>query len=172
MVKIQYKSKGKPILTIADAIQNNSFYDFPGKESILTVGNAYGVYDRLCVFVCVSVCVTTGNISNNTVVTVVVLDAISNSAHTISGDISLGTQYHFHMETQVWCVCIHTSAAFTLHYHGLQTSLCIPEDDSYTVYSSTQWPDACQLAVSNVLGIPNNKYSLSIKCYTFKYMRL
>ena len=49
---------------------------------------------------------------------------------------------------------------FTLHYHGLQTSLCIPEDDSYTVYSSTQWPDACQVAVSNVLGIPNNKYSL------------
>jgi len=55
MVKIQYKSKGKPILTIADAIQNNSFYDFPGKESILTVGNAKGVC--VCVRVCVRACV-------------------------------------------------------------------------------------------------------------------
>ena len=53
MVKIQYKSKGKPILTIADAIQSNSFYDFPGKESILTVGNANGV--SVCLHVCLCV---------------------------------------------------------------------------------------------------------------------
>ncbi|XP_065883616.1 xanthine dehydrogenase-like isoform X2 [Dysidea avara] len=111
MVKIQYTSKGKPILTVADAIQNNSFYDFPGEAQILTVGDAKG--------------------------------AISNSAHTISGNISCGTQYHFHMETQ--------------------TSLCIPEDDSYTVYSSTQWPDACQVAVSDVLGIQNNNVNVSVK---------
>ena len=58
MVKIQYKSKGKPILTISEAIQNNSFYDFPGKESILTVGNAHGLCVHVCVLcACMHVCV-------------------------------------------------------------------------------------------------------------------
>ena len=47
MVKIQYTSKGKPILTVADAIQNNSFYDFPGEAQILTVGDAKGVLSPL-----------------------------------------------------------------------------------------------------------------------------
>jgi len=42
MVKIQYKSKGKPILTIADAIRNNSFYDFPGEANAIIVGDAKG----------------------------------------------------------------------------------------------------------------------------------
>jgi len=42
MVKIQYKSKGKPILTIADAIKNNSFYDFPGEANAIVVGDAKG----------------------------------------------------------------------------------------------------------------------------------
>ena len=54
MVKIQYTSKGKPILTIADAIKNNSFYDFPGKDSILTVGNANGLC--VCAYVHVYMC--------------------------------------------------------------------------------------------------------------------
>jgi len=44
MVKIQYKSKGKPILTIADAIKNNSFYDYPGEANAIVVGDAKGCY--------------------------------------------------------------------------------------------------------------------------------
>jgi len=44
MVNIQYKSKGKPILTIADAIKDNSFYDFPGEANAIVVGDAKGCY--------------------------------------------------------------------------------------------------------------------------------
>ena len=39
----------------------------------------------------------------------------------------------------------------------LQTSFVIPEDDGYTVYSSTQWPGSGQAAVANILGISDNK---------------
>ena len=31
----------------------------------------------------------------------VYIDAISKSDHQVSGEVSCGTQYHFHMETQV-----------------------------------------------------------------------
>ena len=46
MVKIQYKSKGKPILTVADALQANSTYEYPGEGNILMAGDAKGV---LCI---------------------------------------------------------------------------------------------------------------------------
>ena len=39
----------------------------------------------------------------------------------------------------------------------IQTSFVIPEDDGYTVYSSTQWPGSGQDAVANILGISDNK---------------
>ncbi|XP_065894835.1 uncharacterized protein [Dysidea avara] len=111
LVKIQYSSKGKPILTIADALEANSVYDYPGEGNILMAGDAK--------------------------------DAIQKSAHSITGNVSCGTQYHFHMETQA-CVCI-------------------PEDDSYTVYSSTQWVNGCQFAVATVLGIQDNQVNVSVK---------
>lgn len=64
-------------------------------------------------------------------------DAISKSDHVISGQIAVGHQYHFHLETH--------------------TCLCVPEEEGYTVYSSTQWTANVQTAVAGVLGIPNNK---------------
>jgi len=42
--------------------------------------------------------------------------------------------------------------------HLLQVCVCIPEDDSYTVYCSTQWVNGCQFAVASVLGIQDNQY--------------
>ena len=50
------------------------------------------------------------------------VDAISKSKHQIEGTISLGSQYHFHMETQV-CTCIHmyiyiTNTHFRLLYQN------------------------------------------------------
>jgi len=52
MVKIQYKSKGKPILTIADALQANTTYEYPGEGNVLMAGDAKGVYIILCCVVC------------------------------------------------------------------------------------------------------------------------
>jgi len=43
MVKIQYKSKGKPILTIADALQTDSTFEYPGEGNVLMAGDAKGV---------------------------------------------------------------------------------------------------------------------------------
>ena len=63
-------------------------------------------------------------------------DAISKSDHVISGQIAVGHQYHFHLETHA--------------------CLCVPEEEGYTVYSSTQWTANVQTAVAGVLGIPNN----------------
>ena len=42
-------------------------------------------------------------------------------------------------------------------YKFLQACVCIPEDDSYTLYCSTQWVNGCQFAVASVLGIQDNQ---------------
>ncbi|KAL5509791.1 hypothetical protein EMCRGX_G005217 [Ephydatia muelleri] len=70
-------------------------------------------------------------------------EAIAASARVITGSISCGAQYHFHMETQ--------------------TSLCIPEEDGYSVHSSTQWTDLTQSAVATVLGIPVSSVDVTVK---------
>ena len=57
----------------------------------------------------------------------------------ISGHVAVGYQYHFHLETHA--------------------CLCVPTEDGYTVYSSTQWTANVQKAVAGVLGISNNRYS-------------
>lgn len=62
--------------------------------------------------------------------------AISKADHVISGQVAVGYQYHFHLETHA--------------------CLCVPEEEGYTVYSSTQWTANVQTAVAGVLGIPNN----------------
>ena len=63
--------------------------------------------------------------------------AIANSEMSVKGQIECGSQYHFTMETQ--------------------NALVVPHEDGYTVYSSTQWVTDVQLAVANVLGIPNSR---------------
>ena len=45
----------------------------------------------------------------------------------------------------------------------LQTSLCIPLEDGFQVYSSSQWPSHTQAAVANVLGISTNSVDVSVK---------
>ena len=66
------------------------------------------------------------------------LAAITNSDKSVKGQIKCGSQYHFTMETQ--------------------NSLVVPHEDGYTVYSSTQWVTDVQLAVANVLGVPNSRF--------------
>ena len=43
MVKIQYKSLGKPILTIADALKAKSAYEYPGEGNVVVSGDAKGI---------------------------------------------------------------------------------------------------------------------------------
>ena len=71
--------------------------------------------------------------------------ALASADHVISGQVAVGYQYHFHLETHA--------------------CLCVPTEDGYTVYSSTQWTANVQTAVAGVLGITNNRYCPLIKRY-------
>lgn len=63
--------------------------------------------------------------------------------HKISGRFEMEGQYHFTMETQ--------------------TCLCIPIEDGLDVYSGTQWMDATQIAISEMLNVPNNKINMHVR---------
>ncbi len=93
---------------------------------------------------------------------------ISASEHTIQGEVSMGSQYHLHMETQV-CImqCLHavpnTGVRHSLESILYQVSLCVPVEDGFQLYSSTQCPPVLQAAVANVLGIPANAIDVSVR---------
>lgn len=64
--------------------------------------------------------------------------------HTISGHFEIpSTQYHYHMETQ--------------------QCLCVPSEDGMDVYSSSQWSDTCQVAISEVLKVPVNTINTLVR---------
>ncbi|XP_070499175.1 uncharacterized protein [Chironomus tepperi] len=63
--------------------------------------------------------------------------------HKISGRFEMENQYHFTMETQ--------------------TCLCIPIEDGMDVYSATQWMDATQMAISEMLKVPNNQINMYVR---------
>lgn len=65
------------------------------------------------------------------------------SEHKITGRFEIGLQYHFTMETQ--------------------TCLCIPIEDGMDVYSSTQWIDLTQMAISDMLSIPNSHLNMHVR---------
>jgi xanthine dehydrogenase large subunit len=69
------------------------------------------------------------------------LAAIDASPHTITGNIAMGGQYHFYLETQ--------------------TSICTPTDvGGMYVKSATQWIDGVLGAVAQILGLDESKYVL------------
>ena len=41
-VDVSYESVGAPLLTIKDAIAANSFYDSPGEQDVVKIGDAEG----------------------------------------------------------------------------------------------------------------------------------
>jgi xanthine dehydrogenase/oxidase len=61
----------------------------------------------------------------------------------LSGRFDIGLQYHFTMETQ--------------------SCLCVPIEDGMDVYSATQWMDLTQIAVSNMLNIPNSAVNVIVR---------
>ncbi|CAB4021615.1 xanthine dehydrogenase oxidase-like, partial [Paramuricea clavata] len=69
--------------------------------------------------------------------------AMASSAHVISGEISLGTQHHIHMETHA--------------------CLCIPGEEEMEVYAATQYTDAAQMAIAQVLNIPEKSVHVTCK---------
>ncbi|OQV18654.1 Xanthine dehydrogenase [Hypsibius exemplaris] len=69
--------------------------------------------------------------------------AIEGAARKVSGELELGGQVHFHMETQ--------------------TSVVRPTEDGLDIEAGTQWIDHAQTAVSRSCGIPKNAINVSVK---------
>uniref|UniRef100_T1JJD0 FAD-binding PCMH-type domain-containing protein n=1 Tax=Strigamia maritima TaxID=126957 RepID=T1JJD0_STRMM len=67
--------------------------------------------------------------------------AMANAKNKISGEIEMGTQFHFHLETQV--------------------CLTIPTNEGFTVYPSTQFSDGTHAVVAQVLGV--NRSSVHVE---------
>lgn len=68
----------------------------------------------------------------------------TNAKHSVQGHFEIpSTQYHYYMETQ--------------------QCLCIPNDGEFDVYSSSQWSDGVQIAISEALNIPQNRVNCYVK---------
>ncbi|XP_040213129.1 aldehyde oxidase 1-like [Rana temporaria] len=100
----------KPILTVEDAIKNNSFFQ-PDKQ------------------------ILHGNVEK----------AFKEADHIIEGEVHIGGQEQFYMETN--------------------SVLVVPkgEDDEYNIYISTQDPTTAQLSVAAVLNVPSNRIVATVK---------
>ncbi|XP_077304769.1 aldehyde oxidase 1-like [Lithobates pipiens] len=100
----------KPILTVEDAIKNNSFFQ-PSKQ------------------------ILHGNVEK----------AFKEADHIIEGEIHIGGQEQFYLETN--------------------SVLVVPkgEDDELNIYISTQDPTTAQLSVAAVLNIPSNRIVSTVK---------
>ncbi|GAB0094282.1 xanthine dehydrogenase [Sergentomyia squamirostris] len=61
----------------------------------------------------------------------------------ITGHFEIGAQYHFTMETQ--------------------TTVAVPNEDGIDVYSSTQWMDLVQQAISEMLKIPESSINVEVR---------
>ncbi|KAK7099380.1 uncharacterized protein [Littorina saxatilis] len=70
--------------------------------------------------------------------------AIASSARRVTGSIQMGTQAHFHMETQA--------------------SRCVPNDDGgLDVQCTTQWIDATGEVIAGILNIPQSAVTVEVK---------
>lgn len=68
----------------------------------------------------------------------------TNTKQTVSGHFEIpSTQYHYHMETQ--------------------QCLCVPSEEGMDIYSSSQWSDTSQIAVSELLNVPENSLNLIVR---------
>ncbi|KAM5153273.1 aldehyde oxidase 1-like [Mantella aurantiaca] len=108
-VKITYKDL-KPILSVEDAIKENSFFQ-PDKQ------------------------ILHGNVEK----------AFKEANHIIEGEIHIGGQEQFYMETNSVLV------------------VPIGEDNEYNIYISTQDPTTAQLSVAAVLNVPSNRIVSKVK---------
>lgn len=70
--------------------------------------------------------------------------AIQNAAHVLEGDLEIGGQEHFYLETQI-------------------SSVMPTEDGGMIVYTSTQNPTEVQKLVSEVIGVPMHKVVIDMR---------
>lgn len=71
-------------------------------------------------------------------------EAIASSAHRLEGELRIGGQEHFYLESQA--------------------ALALPgEDDDVTVYSSTQHPSEAQHIIAHVLGSPSHSVTVKVR---------
>ncbi|KAL9651081.1 hypothetical protein ABK040_002798 [Willaertia magna] len=122
LVDVKYKEKDEPlILSIQDAIKHNSF--FPGTTLTVKDGNAHEFIEK---------------VRNNS--------SLSEDYEIITGDMNMGGQEHFYIETN-GCLIIPNH----------------PEKGEYVVYSSTQNPTLTQFAIAKALGVPAHKVVSKVK---------
>ncbi|XP_076806780.1 uncharacterized protein LOC143450217 isoform X1 [Clavelina lepadiformis] len=109
-VKVTYKNVQKPVLSVQDAIENNSFY--PNNLKPFQMGNPDV--------------------------------AFKNAEHVVSGEVDLGSQYHFYMENQICRAECTENGGFKLNV-ATQAQLWI------------------QKTISHSFGIPSNKIEITTK---------
>ncbi|XP_063216774.1 uncharacterized protein LOC134527771 isoform X3 [Bacillus rossius redtenbacheri] len=68
---------------------------------------------------------------------------ITGATHVVEGKFDMGSQYHYHMETQTCCV--------------------VPTENGLEVYPSTQWHSLCQVAIAQILDIEENSISVRVR---------
>ncbi|KAL8593330.1 hypothetical protein ACOMHN_009983 [Nucella lapillus] len=68
--------------------------------------------------------------------------ALHKAENIVEGEVTMGSQYHFHMESQ--------------------RSVCVPTEDGMDVYSSTQYADGVQAAVAGFIGQPANYVNVHV----------
>ncbi|XP_055348686.1 uncharacterized protein LOC129595643 [Paramacrobiotus metropolitanus] len=108
LVVIEYSNVRNPILTVQDAIRENSFYE---SAPTITVGDADA--------------------------------AIASAPRKISGELTLGHQAHYHMETMV--------------------AVAYPTENGVDLDAGTQWIDYVQDGVALVTGVPKNRINVSVR---------
>ncbi|XP_060888829.1 aldehyde oxidase 6 isoform X2 [Labrus mixtus] len=74
-----------------------------------------------------------------------VTEAFKTVDHIYEGEVKLGGQEHFYMETQSMLV------------------VPVGEETEFSVYVSTQWPSLMQETVAETLGIPSNRVTCHVK---------
>ncbi len=72
-----------------------------------------------------------------------IITAFKNADNVIEGSLNIGGQEHWYLETQ--------------------SCLCIPDEEYYKVYSSTQNPSETQLLVAEVLGLKSHNVEVEVK---------
>lgn len=70
-------------------------------------------------------------------------EAMKTAKHTLTGEMSQGTQFHFNMEAHAGRV--------------------VPTEDGYNVFSTSQWPTETQATAAQALGISTNSINVSVR---------
>ena len=70
-------------------------------------------------------------------------EELAASARVVSGEFEVGSQYHFHLETQ--------------------TCLVRPAEDGLDIFSATQWMDNVQAVVAAVLNVRENTVNMAVR---------